>query len=57
MNNLIKKHKVTSTRTSFYPRKEKYADYVFTSPDITVNKFEVLQDEVSDHAPILVEFV
>jgi endonuclease/exonuclease/phosphatase family metal-dependent hydrolase len=57
MNNLIHKHNVESTRTSLYTKDEKFADYVFTSPEITVNHFEVLDDEVSDHAPLLVEFL
>lgn len=56
MNNLVDAYKVTSTRTSFYPKEEKFADYIFTSKDIAVNKFEVLQDEVSDHAPLLLDF-
>jgi endonuclease/exonuclease/phosphatase family metal-dependent hydrolase len=55
MTNLIEKQGITSTRTSFYPKEEKFADYVFTSPALTVRRFEVLQDVVSDHAPLLVE--
>lgn len=56
MNNLVKEYKVTSTRTSYYPKQEKFADYIFTSPDVAVKSFAVLQDEVSDHSPLLVEF-
>ena len=56
MHNLILLNNVKSTRTSLYPKPEKYADYIFTSPEIIVHKFEVLQDEVSDHAPLLLEF-
>jgi len=56
MNNLIKTYQVNSTRTSFYPKPEKFADYILTSPEIMVHKFEVLQHEVSDHAPLLLEF-
>lgn len=56
MNNLIKAYGVCSTRTSLYPKEERFADYVFTSPDITVNTFEVLKHEVSDHAPLLLDF-
>ena len=55
MTNLIEQHGITSTRTSFYPKEEKFADYVLTSPDVAVRHFEVLQDVVSDHAPLLVE--
>lgn len=51
--NLIKKFGITSTRSILYTKPEKFADYIFTSPDINVNHFEVLQDEVSDHLPLL----
>lgn len=57
MTNLIKTHQVTSTRTSFYDKDEKFADYVFVSPEISVNHFEVMKDEVSDHAPLFLDFV
>ena len=56
MNNLIKTYNITSTRTSLYPKKEKFADYIFTSPDIAIKSFEALQDEVSDHSPLLLHF-
>lgn len=56
MHNLIDHYQIKSTRTSYYSKEERYADYVFTSKDIPVNKFEVLQDEVSDHAPLLLDF-
>lgn len=56
MNDHIKLHDIHSTRTSFYPKPEKYADYIFTSPQINVEKFAVLPDEVSDHAPLLLNF-
>ncbi len=56
MDNLIKIYKITSTRTSLYPKEEKFADYILTSKEIVLNKFEVLPDEVSDHAPLLLDF-
>jgi endonuclease/exonuclease/phosphatase family metal-dependent hydrolase len=56
MNNLIKTYNISSTRTSLYPKTERFADYIITTPDIRVNQFEVLQDEVSDHAPLLLDF-
>jgi endonuclease/exonuclease/phosphatase family metal-dependent hydrolase len=56
LRNLVKEHNVTSTRTSFYTKQDKYADYIFTSPQITVKNFSVLPHEVSDHAALLVEF-
>lgn len=56
MNNLIREYNVTSTRTSLYPKEERFADYIFTSPDVKVQTFAVLSHEVSDHAPLLLDF-
>ena len=56
MSNLIKTFKVETTRTSFYTKPEKHADYIFTSPEIKINHFEVMPDEVSDHSPLLLDF-
>lgn len=56
MTNLIKTHKVASTRTSLYPKPEKFADYILISPDVKSNHFEVMMDEVSDHSPLLLDF-
>ena len=56
MNNLIHMHNITSTRTGLYPKDERFADYILTDPKITVHHFKVLQDEVSDHSPLLIEF-
>jgi len=56
MRNLVKDYDITSTRTSLYPKAERFADYVLVSPDIVVDDFKVLADEVSDHAPLWVSF-
>ncbi len=56
MVNLIKKHNVKSTRSNLHTRKDKYADYILVSKDIKVKDFKVLQDEVSDHLPLFLEF-
>ena len=58
MTNLVKDYNIQSTRTSLYPRiqQESFADYILTSADITVHHFEVMKHEVSDHAPLLLEF-
>lgn len=56
MKNLIKEYNITSTRTSFYTRPERFADYIFVSPDIEVKDFRVLPDEPSDHTPLYLEF-
>jgi len=56
LNNLIESHQINSTRTSLYPKPEKFADYILTSPDIVIESFQVLQHEVSDHAPLMIDF-
>lgn len=56
MNDLIQKYNITSTRTSHYPKEERFADYVFTSNGIHINDFKVLEDEVSDHAALALDF-
>lgn len=55
LRNLIKEFGVTSTRTSFYTKPQKFADYAFISDGINLKNFRVLPDEVSDHAPLLIE--
>ncbi|HAS80562.1 MAG: hypothetical protein UR25_C0001G0168 [Candidatus Nomurabacteria bacterium GW2011_GWE1_32_28] len=54
--NLVREYEITSTRSSFYLKPEKFADYIIVSPDIEVENFKVLQDQVSDHLPLLLEF-
>lgn len=56
MRNLIKECAITSTRSHYYTKPVKFADYAIVSNDLTVEKFEVLQDPVSDHLPLLLEF-
>jgi endonuclease/exonuclease/phosphatase family metal-dependent hydrolase len=55
MRNLVKEYEVTSTRSSFYSKPEKFADYVFVSSGIEVAGFAVMQDQVSDHLPLCLE--
>jgi endonuclease/exonuclease/phosphatase family metal-dependent hydrolase len=56
MRNLVSEFDVISTRTHLYAKPEKFADYVFVTPDIRVNDFKVLPDVVSDHAPLFLDF-
>ncbi len=61
MRNLIAENKVASTRTPLYrhfqdPAEPNFADYILTSPEINVSRFEVLPDIVSDHSPLYLEF-
>lgn len=56
MRNLITENGVTSTRSHFYKWPNKFADYAIVSNDLQVDSFEVLQNVVSDHLPLQVEF-
>lgn len=55
MRNLIKEYGITSTRTSYYEKENKFADYALVSPDVNVVSFRVLPEEVSDHAALYLE--
>lgn len=50
VKNLIKEYNIKSTRTSFYKKPDKFADYIFVSQDIKIESFKLLPDEISDHA-------
>lgn len=56
LKNCIHEFQIQSTRTSYYPKEERWADYMLLSKDIEVNSFEVLPDEVSDHSPLFLNF-
>ncbi|MEX2368779.1 MAG: endonuclease/exonuclease/phosphatase family protein [Candidatus Paceibacterota bacterium] len=56
LRNLVKEYGVTDTRTKFYEKEERFADYILVSDGIQVNDFKVLPDEVSDHAPLYLDF-
>jgi endonuclease/exonuclease/phosphatase family metal-dependent hydrolase len=55
MRNLIKEYGITTTRTSFYDKDSKFADYALVSSGIEVIDFKVLPEEVSDHAALYLE--
>lgn len=58
MNNLIKGSGFKATRNANYSKFETlpFADYIFTTPEIEVQEFLVLPDEVSDHLPLSLKF-
>lgn len=57
MRNLIKEHGITSTRTHYYStQRSTFADYVLVSPEVEVDDFLVLQEIVSDHLPLYLDF-
>ena len=55
VRNLVKDFNILSTRTSYYTKDGKFADYILISSGINVKEFKVLPDEVSDHAPLYLE--
>ncbi len=54
--NLVKDRGITSTRSEFYRKPEKFADYVLISRELEVEKFDVSSVSVSDHLPLSVCF-
>jgi len=54
--NLISKYKICSTRTSYYKKDCKFADYVLVSDEVEDTTLTVLPEEVSDHSALLLEF-
>lgn len=55
MQNLIRDYDIKSTRTDYYDKPIKYADYFFIDQGIDVRDFQVLGDQVSDHSPLILE--
>jgi len=53
--NLISDYGITSTRTSFYKKSDKFADYIFVNENVVVKDFKALSEEVSDHSPLCIE--
>lgn len=44
------------TRTSYYRKPDRFADYMLVSPEVDVRRFDVVQEpEVSDHRALLLE--
>lgn len=56
MINLVKEHNIFSTRSAFFQHSNKFADYVLVSPEIKVNDFKVLNEIVSDHLALCLDF-
>lgn len=56
MRNLITEYNITSTRSSFYDKSPRFADYMFVNDAVDVKNFKVLPEEVSDHLPLYLEF-
>lgn len=55
LRNLPKEHGLTTTRNQFTSKKE-VCDYIFVNDGVKVKKFEMLDDLVSDHSALQIEF-
>jgi len=60
LSNLVKQYGLKTTRSNlynpYYRVTDPFADYIFTSKEIAVLDFKALDDEVSDHLPLSLEF-
>lgn len=58
MRNLVREGNYNKTRNSNYKNLETlpFADYVFISKNLKIKDFKVLEDEVSDHLALLLDF-
>jgi len=58
LRNLIKESNFKTTRNRNYNSCDvlPFADYAFVSPEIKINNFLVLPDEISDHLALLLDF-
>jgi endonuclease/exonuclease/phosphatase family metal-dependent hydrolase len=56
---LIKEFEIKTTRNHFawdrWPTKMYYSDYVFLNDEVTLKSFEVIDNEVSDHLPLILD--
>lgn len=56
---LIKKFDVKTTRNHLawdrYDIKQYFSDYAFTSEDVKIKSFEVINNEISDHLPLILD--
>ena len=53
MKNLIEEYNIKNTR---YGTENMICDYVFVNNKIKVNDFRVVDSDISDHLPIILDF-
>ena len=57
--NLIKIYQIKTTRNEnawkLYENKQLFADFVFVSNEVEIKNFEVIQNNISDHLPLILE--
>ena len=62
LENLIEKFQIPRTRSTLtpyhgMPQEQKFADYIFVSSDVRVTNFQVPEIDISDHLPMILEFL
>ncbi|WP_187970498.1 endonuclease/exonuclease/phosphatase family protein [Aquibium microcysteis] len=56
LTDLVTTRGFTDTRTSFYGKDSRFADYLLVTPNVDVRRFDVVASpEVSDHRPLLLD--
>jgi endonuclease/exonuclease/phosphatase family metal-dependent hydrolase len=56
LSDLVTARGHTDTRTSYYGKAQRFADYMLVTPEVTVLTFEVVREpEVSDHRALLLD--
>lgn len=56
LSDLVVSAGYTDTRTSFYSKAVRYADYLLVSPKVNVKRFYIPSEpEVSDHRPLILD--
>lgn len=57
LTDLVTKYNYDDTRTSYYSKSPRHADYMLVTPGVTVVDFDVpAAPEVSDHRPLILDF-
>lgn len=56
MKNLCAEFNIATTRNAKFSPDDHISDYIFTTPDIRIKKFEVPSIFVSDHLPLILDF-
>ncbi len=56
LSDLVTGNGLVDTRTSYYLKQSRFADYMLVTPGVKVGKFEVVEaPEVSDHRALLLD--
>lgn len=56
MRNLVKERNITSTRSALFNFPNRFADYMLVSSDMEINDFKILEETVSDHLAMYLDF-